>query len=59
LAALREHGLTILVAEQQVPLALELADRGYVLEDGRIQLAGTSTELRLNPDVQRAYLGVA
>jgi branched-chain amino acid transport system ATP-binding protein len=59
LAALREQGLTILVAEQQVPLALELADRGYVIDDGRVQLAGTSAELAQNPDVQRAYLGVA
>jgi branched-chain amino acid transport system ATP-binding protein len=58
LGALREHGLTILVAEQQVPLALQLADRGYVLEDGRIQLAGTSSELAEDPGVQRAYLGV-
>jgi branched-chain amino acid transport system ATP-binding protein len=59
LAALREQGLTVLVAEQQVPLALALADRGYVLENGRIQLAGTSEELASNPDVRRAYLGVA
>jgi branched-chain amino acid transport system ATP-binding protein len=59
LGALREHGLTIIVAEQQVPLALALADRGYVLENGRIQLAGTSAELERNPDVRRAYLGVA
>jgi branched-chain amino acid transport system ATP-binding protein len=59
LAALRQHGLTILVAEQQVPLALQLGDRGYVLEDGRIQLAGTSAELEQDPEVQRAYLGVA
>jgi branched-chain amino acid transport system ATP-binding protein len=58
LAALREHGLTILVAEQQVPLALQLADRGYVLEDGRIQLDGTATDLAEDPAVQRAYLGV-
>jgi branched-chain amino acid transport system ATP-binding protein len=58
LAALREAGLTILVAEQQVPLALGLADRGYVLEDGRIRFAGTSVELERNPEVQRAYLGV-
>jgi branched-chain amino acid transport system ATP-binding protein len=42
-----------------VPLALQLADRGYVLEDGRIQLDGTSAELEQNPDVQRAYLGIA
>jgi branched-chain amino acid transport system ATP-binding protein len=59
LAALREGGLTILVAEQQVPLALGLADRGYVLEDGRIRFVGTSAELERNPEVRRAYLGVA
>jgi branched-chain amino acid transport system ATP-binding protein len=59
LSALREQGLTVLVAEQQVPLALALTDRGYVLENGRIQLAGTSEELASNPDVRRAYLGVA
>jgi branched-chain amino acid transport system ATP-binding protein len=59
LAALRGGGLTIVVAEQQVPLALELADRGYVLENGRIQLTGSAAELAGNPDVQRAYLGVA
>jgi branched-chain amino acid transport system ATP-binding protein len=59
LAALRDRGLTIVVAEQQVPLALELADRGYVLENGRIQLTGSAAELAGNPDVQRAYLGVA
>lgn len=55
---LRGEGLTILVAEQQVPLALALADRGYVLDHGRIALAGTSAELAANPEVQRAYLGI-
>jgi branched-chain amino acid transport system ATP-binding protein len=59
LAALRGGGLTIVVAEQQVPLALDLADRGYVLENGRIQLTGSAAELAGNPEVQRAYLGVA
>jgi branched-chain amino acid transport system ATP-binding protein len=59
LARLRDAGLTLVVAEQQVPLALELASRGYVLENGRVELAGTSEELARNPDVQRAYLGVA
>jgi branched-chain amino acid transport system ATP-binding protein len=59
LAGLRDHGLTVVVAEQQVPLALDLADRGYVLEDGRIRLSGTAAELEENPEVQRAYLGVA
>jgi branched-chain amino acid transport system ATP-binding protein len=58
LAALRQEGLAILVAEQQVPLALSLADRAYVLENGRIQLQGPSADLARNPDVRRAYLGV-
>ena len=59
LGRLRAEGLTVLVAEQQVPLALDLADRGYVLENGRVELAGTSDELASDPAVQRAYLGVA
>jgi branched-chain amino acid transport system ATP-binding protein len=59
LAKLRDAGLTLVVAEQQVPLALDLASRGYVLENGHFELAGTSDELAGNPDVQRAYLGVA
>jgi branched-chain amino acid transport system ATP-binding protein len=59
LDALRAQGMTILVAEQQVPLVLGLADRAYVLENGEIQLEGPAAELRDNPTVQRAYLGVA
>jgi branched-chain amino acid transport system ATP-binding protein len=59
LARLRDAGLTLVVAEQQVPLALDLASRGYVLENGRIELAGSSDDLARNPDVRRAYLGVA
>ena len=59
LSQLKEAGLTILVTEQQVPLALSVADRGYVLENGRIGLSGTSAELDRNPEVRRAYLGVA
>jgi branched-chain amino acid transport system ATP-binding protein len=59
LTALREQGLTIVVAEQQVPLAFGFADRGSVLESGRIQLGGSVAELEGNSEVQRAYLGVA
>jgi branched-chain amino acid transport system ATP-binding protein len=59
LKVLRGEGTTVLVAEQQVPLALDLADRAYVIEDGRIQLEGPAAELRDNPDVRRAYLGIA
>jgi branched-chain amino acid transport system ATP-binding protein len=59
LRVLKETGVTLLVAEQQVPLALSLADRGYVLENGRIRLEGASEDLERNPEVRRAYLGVA
>jgi branched-chain amino acid transport system ATP-binding protein len=59
LEGLKKEGMTVLIAEQQVPLALSVADRGYVLENGRIKLSGTSGELDQNPEVRRAYLGVA
>jgi branched-chain amino acid transport system ATP-binding protein len=58
LGVLRERGLTLLVAEQQVPLAMALSDRGYVLENGFIRLEGTTGELAANPGVRSAYLGV-
>ena len=58
LTALRSEGLTVLVAEQQVPLALDLADRGYVLDHGRITLSGSSEVLERDPGVRQAYLGV-
>lgn len=58
LRALRERGLTVLVAEQQVPLAMAFSDRGYVLENGVIRKEGTSAQLADDPDVRRAYLGV-
>lgn len=58
LGRLRSEGLTVLVAEQQVPLVLALADRAYVLEQGRVALTGTSDEIANDPGVQRAYLGV-
>jgi branched-chain amino acid transport system ATP-binding protein len=56
---LKKQGMTLLIAEQQVPLALSVADRGYVLENGRIRLEGVPEELERNSEVQRAYLGVA
>jgi branched-chain amino acid transport system ATP-binding protein len=59
LEGLKNEGMTLLIAEQQVPLALSVADRGYVLENGRIRLSGTSEELDRNPEVRRAYMGVA
>jgi branched-chain amino acid transport system ATP-binding protein len=58
LQVLRQQGLTLLVAEQQVPLAMAYTDRGYVLENGQVSLEGTSEELAADPRVRTAYLGV-
>jgi branched-chain amino acid transport system ATP-binding protein len=53
----RERGMTILLVEQNARGALAIADRGYVLETGRVVLQGSSEDLLANQDVQRAYLG--
>lgn len=57
-AALHKDGLTILLAEQSVDLALEAADHAYVLQVGRTVLQGPAQSLADNPDVQRIYLGI-
>jgi branched-chain amino acid transport system ATP-binding protein len=57
LRGLRERGVTILIAEQQVGLALEVADRGYVLESGRIVYAGGREDLLTSPVLAETYLG--
>jgi branched-chain amino acid transport system ATP-binding protein len=54
---LNETGVTILLVEQNARLALEVAHRAYILETGQVVLAGTSGELRDQPQVQAAYLG--
>ena len=54
---LHAAGTTILLVEQNAGMALEVADRAYVLETGRITLSGTGTELAQSEDVKRAYLG--
>jgi branched-chain amino acid transport system ATP-binding protein len=55
---IRAMGTAILLVEQNVSRALSLVDRAYVLESGRIIMAGTSTELANNKQVQAAYLGI-
>jgi len=57
LEQLGREGLTILLLEQNVRNALDLCNRGYVLENGRIVLEGKSKELMHNPHIQKAYLG--
>ena len=54
---LREEGNTVLLVEQNAKAALGIADRGYVLETGKILLQGAAEDLLQNRDVQRAYLG--
>jgi branched-chain amino acid transport system ATP-binding protein len=55
---LNARGMSILLVEQNASLALELADRAYVLETGQVVMTGSGFELLGNPDVQSAYLGV-
>jgi branched-chain amino acid transport system ATP-binding protein len=57
-AGLHRDGLTILLAEQSIDLALEVADFGYVMQVGRSVLSGSAKELAGNPEVQRIYLGL-
>jgi branched-chain amino acid transport system ATP-binding protein len=57
LARIRERGVTVLLVEQNVPHALALADRAYVLETGRVTLAGSSSELSRDPRVREQFLG--
>lgn len=59
LKELHRQGLTLLLAEQSIPLALEIADYAYVLQTGRIALQGTAAELERNEEVQEIYLGVS
>lgn len=53
-----ERGVTVLVIEQNARRALEVADHGYIMEQGRIVLEGPAAELRENPDVKEFYLGL-
>ena len=55
----KEQGLTILLVEQNANLALNIADEGYVLENGKIVLTGTGKELRENADIREFYLGLS
>ncbi len=55
---IRGEGFTVLIVEQNVQQLLELVDRAYLLEVGRIKLAGMAAELKANPFVRQAYLGL-
>jgi branched-chain amino acid transport system permease protein len=57
LADLRDEGVTVLLVDQMATLALAVADRAYVLENGRIVKSGTAAELRQDTSIEEAYLG--
>jgi len=58
IAEIRKQGLTVLIVEQNVQRTLRLADRAYVLEQGRIVLTGSGAELMQDPQVRKAYLAL-
>lgn len=55
---INKSGVTILISEQHVPMVLQIMDYGYVLEEGKIIVHGTSDELNENPHVKGAYIGI-
>ena len=55
---IRAEGVTVIMVEQNAAAALELSDRSYVLEQGRVSITGTGEALRNDPQVRQAYLGV-
>lgn len=59
IVALREQGITILLAEQNARQALSIADRGYVFEQGRITLSGAAKDLLNSPEIAERYLGMS
>ena len=52
-----DEGVSVLLVEQNATLALELADRAYVLETGQVVLSGSAADVRADESVRRAYLG--
>jgi branched-chain amino acid transport system ATP-binding protein len=57
IARLKSEHVTLVLVEQNARMALEVADRAYVMETGQIKLEGAAKELASNPAVERAYLG--
>jgi branched-chain amino acid transport system ATP-binding protein len=58
LRSIRDHGVTLLLVEQNVPHALALADRAFVLESGCVALSGSASELARDERIRDGYLGI-
>ncbi|MFN2546094.1 MAG: ABC transporter ATP-binding protein, partial [Myxococcales bacterium] len=56
--SLHASGMTILLVEQNLAAALEIATRGYVIETGQVKLSGSASELKADPKIRAAYLGL-
>jgi branched-chain amino acid transport system ATP-binding protein len=59
LQQLHDDGLTLLLAEQSIPLALGIADYAYVLQTGRVAIEGKAADMESNRQVQEIYLGIS
>ena len=55
---IRNAGMTVLIVEQRMAECLEIADRAYILQTGRVLMQGHASEIKTNPDVRKAYLGL-
>ena len=55
---IRDAGMTVLIVEQRMAECLEIADRAYILQTGRVLMQGAASEIKGNPDVRKAYLGL-
>jgi branched-chain amino acid transport system ATP-binding protein len=55
---LRDNGITVLIIEQNVKRTLEIADRAYILENGKVELQGACQDLMQNDHVRQAFLGI-
>ena len=55
---IRDAGMTVLIVEQRMAECLEIADRAYILQTGRVLMQGSAADIRVNPDVRKAYLGL-
>ena len=55
---IRDAGMTVLIVEQRMAECLEIADRAYILQTGRVLMQGSASDIMGNPDVRKAYLGL-
>jgi len=55
---IRQAGTTVLIVEQRLTECLEIADRAYVMQTGRVLMSGTAAQIRDNVDLRRVYLGL-